>query len=353
MSSFDGYAARLEPVPAEVTRRVGSIDRMAGQAELYRHQFPRLLEALRGRARVESVEASSAIEGVTAPPARVEAVIRDLDQPRNRPEAELRGYTLALSYVVDRGVSDAKVSVGLILHLHRLLYEPAGVAGAGQFKTADNLVVEADAGGGRHVRFTPVSAAQTPAAVANLVEMCEETLRGGVHHPLIVVAGFILDFTIIHPFGDGNGRVSRLLANLLLLRNGYDVSKYVSLERAIERTKDRYYSALLASTHEWHEGRHDPWPWARYFLEVIETTYRSFTTYAEQERSRGSKQQRVRRYLEEHAHETFAMRDLRQALPGVSDATLRTVLSQLRQEGLVTATAGRSARWRWSGPRQN
>lgn len=350
MGSFDGYGAAFELVPAEVARSIGHIDRLAGQAELYRQQLPRLLEALRDRALIESVEASSAIEGVTAPPARAEAVIRDRAEPRNRPEAELRGYTLALDYTFEEAVTERRISVGLILHLHRLLYEPSAVVGAGRFKTADNVVVEHDPGAGRRIRFAPVVAAQTPAAISNLVEMYEQTLGRAVHHPLILVAAFILDFTVIHPFADGNGRVSRLLANLLLTRNGYDVGKYVSLERQIERTKDRYYAALQASTVDWHENRHDPWPWTRYFVDALGITYDAFTTHAEEERTRGSKQERVRRYLEQHSRETFAMQDLRQALPGISDATLRTVLNQLRKEGLVSATAGRTASWRWIGP---
>lgn len=146
----------------------------------------------------------------------------------------------------------------------------------------------------------------------------------------------------------GNGRVSRLPINLLLDRHGYDVGRYVSVERQIERTKDRYYDVLLASTRGWHDGVHDMWPWAGYFVEILEATYDTFVEHAEEERSRGSKQERVRRYLEEHAHDSFSMRDLRQALPGISDATLRLVLHRQRDAGLVTASDGRSARWRWS-----
>lgn len=350
MSSFSGFGARLELVPAEVVRKLGLIDHAAGRADLYRSQLPRLLEALRDRAQVESVEASSAIEGVIAPHARAEAVVRNPQEvPRNRNEAELRGYSNALTYVFNQAVSEPHLTVGLILHLHRLLYEPAGVVGAGQFKTADNLVVEPDSAGGRRIRFVPASAAKTPSAVANLVDLYEEVLRRGAHHNLILVSAFILDFTVIHPFSDGNGRVSRLLANLLLTRNGYDVGRYVSVERQIERTKERYYAALQTSTTGWHEDTHDIWPWTRYFVDVVDLVYQGFVARAEEERTRGSKQERVRRYLQEHARQGFTMRDLREALPGISDATMRVVLHQLRDEGLVEATSGRSARWSWRG----
>lgn len=350
MTSFGGFGSRFDLVPAEVTRRVGRIDRAAGRADLYRQQFPRLLEALRDRAQIESVEASSAIEGVMAPRARAEAVVRDKSAtPRNRSEAELRGYSNALSYVLDEANAESRITVGLVLHLHRLLYQPANVVRAGQFKTPDNLVVEPDASGVRQVRFTPVVASLTPQAVANLVDLYEDVLRRGVNHPLILVAAFALDFTVIHPFADGNGRVSRLLTNLLLDRNGYDVVRYVSIERQIETTKDRYYDALLASTRGWHEAQQNIWPWATYFVETVEAAYDALVEYAEEERTRGSKQERVRRYLEEHARQSFTMRDLRQALPGISDSTMRVVLHRLRDEGLVAATAGRSARWSWRG----
>jgi Fic family protein len=348
MTSFSAFAAGLAPVPGEVVARLGRIDRAAGQGELYRRQLPGLLDHLRDNARVESVEASSAIEGVTAPHARAAAVIRNPDeQPRNRSEAELRGYSNALSYVFDEGWAASEVSVGTMLRLHRLLYEPSGALGAGQFKSADNVVVERDGSGRRRVRFHPVSAARTPAATKALVDDYEDVLNRHEHHPLIVDAAFVLDFTVIHPFADGNGRVSRLLTNLLLGHHGYDAGRYVSLERQIERTQERYYAALHASTVGWHEGEHSVWPWISYFTDVLETVYERFVQQAEEVRSRGSKVERVRRHLEVHANRSFTMADLRSALPGVSDATIKVVLNQLRREGLVEATSGRSARWTW------
>lgn len=348
MKSFAFFGARLAPVPGDVTLRIGRIDRAAGSADLYRQQLPRLLDALRDRARVDSVEASSAIEGVKAPRHRAEAVVLDPQAvPRNRSEAELRGYSNALTYAFDEAAAETRLGVGLVLHLHRLLYEPAGVVGAGQFKTADNVVVDHKS---RRVRFEPVSARQTPSTVQELTALYRVVQDRHEHHPLLAVAAFILDFSVIHPFSDGNGRVSRLLTNLLLDRAGYDVGRYVSIERQIEHTKDRYHDALLASTHGWHESAHDLWPWTRYFIETMDSVHASFVTKAEEERFQGSKQERVRRFLQEHSTLTYAMSDLRRALPGVSDATLRLVLRQLKREGLVRASnGGRSTRWRWSG----
>lgn len=348
MTSFQSLGTRLASVPGEVVARLGKIDRSAGQADLYRRQMPGLLDHLRDSARVESVEASSAIEGITAPHARAAAVIRNPEEvPRNRSEAELRGCSNALTYVFGEGWAEGGVSVGVILYLHRLLYEPTGLLGAGQFKSADNVVVERDSSGHRRVRFHPVAAAQTPAATEALVEDYQAVLARDEHHSLIVVAAFVLDFTIIHPFSDGNGRVSRLLTNLLLGHHGYDAGRYVSLERQIERSQDRYYAALHASTVGWHDGRHDVWPWIAYFAEVLALVYERFVEHAEEVRSRGSKAERVRRHLERHANNSFTMADLRAALPGISDATIKLVLSELRREGLVVSTSGRGARWTW------
>jgi Fic family protein len=350
MSSFDRFGSRFDPVPAEVALRLAGIERLAGQADLYRNQMPRLLEVLRDRARVDSVEASSAIEGVTAPHARAAAVIRNPEEkPRNRSEAELKGYSNALNYAFERSTTERVVNVGFILHLHRLLYEPAGVSVAGHFKTADNIVVERAASGLRSVRFTPVSSAGTPGAVEDLIGSYEDAVKRASQHPLLLIAGFVLDFTVIHPFADGNGRLSRLLTNFMLDRAGYDVGRYVSVERQIEQTKERYYDALLASTHGWHDNAHDVWPWTSYFVEILSKAYESFGAHADEERSHGSKQERVRDHLERHGAKEFTLSDLRRALPGISDATLRLVLRNLRDQGLVTTTTGRGASWKWKG----
>jgi Fic family protein len=350
MTSFHRLGASLAPVPGEIVARLGRIDRAAGQADLYRRQLPGLLDHLRDNARVESVEASSAIEGVTAPHARADAVVRNPEEtPRNRSEAELRGYGNALTYVFDEGWAEHGVSVGAVLHLHRLLYEPTGLLGAGQFKTADNVVVDRDASGRRRVRFRPTSAVEAPGATRSLLDEYGDVVGRDEHHPLIAIAALILDFTVIHPFADGNGRVSRLLSNLVLGQHRYDAGRYVSLERQIERTQDRYYAALHASTVGWHEGAHTVWPWIGYFTDVLATVYDRYVQKAEEMRSGGSKSERVRRHLEAHANGSFTMADLRIALPGISDATIKLVLNELRRDGLVRATTGRGARWTWVG----
>jgi Fic family protein len=348
MTSF--YGERLDPVPATVVGRLGHIDRWAGQADLYRQQLPKLLQALRKRAQIESTEASSAMEGISAPHARAEAIVADPSQkPQNRSEQELRGYSDALTYIFTEAVMERTISRGLIFHLHRLLFAPTGDLGAGQIKTSDNVVVDRQASGLRAVRFHPVPASQADQALEDLVGGYNDALSRGTHHPLILTAAFDLDFTVIHPFADGNGRVSRLLINLLLARSGYDVGKYVSIERLLESTEDAYYDALLASTKGWHETEHAAWPWIAYLIDIIKSAYQRFVTYAEAERTLGSKAARVRRYIGEHAQGPIDMASMRVALPGVSDRTLQKVVHAMRDAGLIEATSsGRSAQWRWT-----
>lgn len=157
---------------------------------------------------------------------------------------------------------------------------------------------------------------------------------------------FVLDLLTIHPFVDGNGRIARASTNALLQDAGYDVTRYVSLETAIARSADAYYAALLASTRGWHEGAHDPWPWLRYFVGVVAESYQEFTTLTESARSGGSKQDRVRDYVLNHAPATFQITDIRAALPGVSDQTIRLALTQLKASGQVEAdSVGRGATW--------
>lgn len=196
------------------------------------------------------------------------------------------------------------------------------------------------------MRFRPVAAADTGFVVAELIDRYEAEVGAGRHHPVLLVGLFILDLLVIHPFEDGNGRVARALTNALLVDAGYTVSRYVSLEQAIAESADDYYKALLDSTHDWHENNADPWRWLNYFAGHLAVAYRTFAQRAIAERSDGSKQDRVRDYILSHAPNPFRMADIRAALPGISDQTIRVVLDRLRREELVAPMGfGRSALW--------
>lgn len=344
MRSFQ-RPSTFDPIPASVVTLLRRIDRSAGAEAAHRQQVPQLLDALRETARIESITASSAIEGVVIDDARVPGIVSGGSRLRNRNEAEFAGYTAALDYLHQHNASE--LSVGLVLHLHRLLFSNTDGRG-GHLKTDENLVVNREQDGTRTVRFTPVSVAETPYFLSELVTRTRDELAGGHTHPLIVTAAFALDLSCIHPFADGNGRVVRLMTAHLLEQVGYGVGRYVSVEQLIYDKKNSYYEALRQSTTGWFDdGRHDLWPWATFLLERLAMAYELFDAEVSSSRSAGSKKDRVRNFIMFHGPDRFTINDIRRALPGISDQTIRVVLKDLREEGQIGVNGtGRSAAWR-------
>jgi len=345
VKSFEDLDALVGAVPFAVVSDLRTVDTGRGSDALYRDRLPALLTSLAERARVASIEASSAIEGVVVEDrARAAEIVAGKSEAlRDRSEQELAGYRTALDYLYQE--QWRPLNVGLVLHLHRLLFQYTQVPG-GQFKQTENLVIDKIPDGTKVRRFRPVSAAQTPFYVEELIARYLSAQAAGRHHPVIVTGLFVLDLLTIHPFIDGSGRVTRALTNALLQDAGYDVTRYVSLETAIARSADAYYAALLASTERWHEARHDPWPWLRYFVGLLARSYEDFAALASNARSGVTKQDRVRDYVLNHAPRTFQIADVRAALPGLSDQTIRLALKTLKDAGRVEAdSVGRGATW--------
>lgn len=192
-----------------------------------------------------------------------------------------------------------------------------------------------------------MAARETEYFVAELIDRYNRAMAANEHHPILLIGLFVLDLLVIHPFEDGNGRVARALTNALLIDQGYTVSSYVSLEELIAGSSDEYYQALLDSTQGWHEETAEPWPWLRYFVGQLAKAYEIFAARAAASRHKGSKQERVRDHVLNHAAAQFRIADVRAALPGISDPTIRLVLDKLRTEGLVSSTGlGARATWR-------
>jgi Fic family protein len=272
LRSFADLDVLIGRVPARIVTRLGAVDFGRGSAALYRDQMPGLLTQLADRARIQNITASSATEGiVVADASRAERIInRRTATLCNRSEQELAGYRDAQDYLFREDWHP--LNAGLILHLHRLLFAHTAMPGRA-LKTEDNLVVDRSPDGSTTVRFKPVAAATTPFAVDDLIKRYQEAAAAGEHHPVLLSALFILDLLVIHPFKDGNGRVARLLTGALLGEQGYTVGRYASLEQAIAESADAYYQALLDSTHGWHKGTADPWPWLGYFTGMIASAY--------------------------------------------------------------------------------
>lgn len=348
MRSFAALDQLLGSVPGPLVMRLSRIDTGRGREQLYRDQLPHLLTELAARARVASVTASSALEGVVvADQARAQQIIDGKAATlRNRSEQEFAGYRAALDHLFTEDWRP--LDVGLLLHLHRLLWGQTKVEG-GAFKDDDNLVVDRSPHGTIEVRFVPVPARLTPEYTKELIDQFNQALSRREHHPILLIGLFVLDLLTIHPFSDGNGRVVRAVTNALLDDAGYGVGKYVSLEQIIANTADEYYEALLPSTHGWHEHGHDPWPWLSCFVSTLTTAYDTFERRASSDRSTGTKQDRVRDYVVNHASTIFKISDIRVALPGISDPTIRLALEALKRSGQVTPEGtGRSAVWRKS-----
>lgn len=346
MRSFANIDRLIGQVPGRLVTALSAADVGRGSEAMYRDQLPGLLSQLADRARVASITASSAIEGVVvADPSRADRILSGRATTlRNRSEQELAGYRDAQDYLFQG--SWGPLNTGLLLYLHKLLFGHTAAEG-GRFKTEDNLVVDRAPAGDVTVRFRPVPAADTPFYVTELVDRYREEAAAARHHPALLVGLFALDLLVIHPFEDGNGRVARLVTGALLMDAGYTVPRYVSLEQATAGSADAYYRALLDSTHGWHEDRADPWPWLGYFVALLADAYRTFAQRTAADRAGGSKQDRVRDYVLKHAASTFRMADIRAALPGISDQTIRVVLDRLRREGAVSPEGlGRAASWR-------
>src|SRR5213594_1250319 len=260
-------------IPLATAWYLADLGEARGKQELFTNQSPQTLKALREHALIESAVSSNRIEGVVADQARVGTIVFGHKQLRDRDEEEIRGYRDALKRIHEQG-KQLPVAEDTIRELHRLMR--GGIGDAGQYKEKDSDIIEKSPDGKQRVRFQTVPASETATQMHELFSLWKDCLEQRRIHPLILLAGMNLDFLCIHPFRDGNGRVSRLLLLLQCYHLEYEVGRYISLERVIEENKDRYYETLEQSSQGWHEGKHDPWPYINYILYVLKTAYREF-----------------------------------------------------------------------------
>lgn len=342
----------IASVPVDAASVLGRIDTARGREELHRAQAPQILERLAAHARFESITASNAIEDVIVDGDRALALIRAPEGTSyaDRSEREFAGYRDASDYLLRK--ESEQLSVPLVLHLHRLLTRHAGDPGAGAFKATDNIIGHRDADGRVTKVFTPVAAGErTEWHMTELVARYESAVTDGRAPATLLVALLVLDFLAIHPFQDGNGRIARLLTTCELLRHGYGVARYASLEQRIFDSKNSYYEALRASQRGWHDGTHDVWPWTLYLLRIVDDAYADLEArvVAARDLTGKTKIDQVRHFVLEQARDEFRFIDLVAALPDISQATIRKALNQLAQDGLVEVGRGRSATWRHRG----
>ena len=349
MRSFSYKSEYQKLLTPEVVSYLAQIHEQKGQQNLFIEAQKDVLAELLEIAKIQSTEASNRIEGIITTDDRLKKLVRNKTTPKNRGEREIAGYRDVLT-TIHENYDYIPVRPGMILQLHRDLYKFSGLAIGGNFKNSDNIIAEELPDGTRRVRFQPVPAWETPEAMDNLCNAINEALADPEMDALLLIPMFILDFLCIHPFNDGNGRMSRLLTLLLLYRSGYIVGKYISIEKLIADTKDSYYEALQLSSADWHEDTNDYLPFVRYMLGVIVAAYREFSTRVEVLITKGlSKPGRVREIIRGTTGR-ITKAEIMSLCPDISQVTIQRALKELMDSGEVLKIGGgryTSYIWNW------
>lgn len=334
MHIFDYKETPKHLLTPDIVNMLSSLHEFRGKQELYIEAESDVLTALLDIAKIQSTKASNKIEGIYTSDERLEALVMEKSEPRNRSEEEIAGYREVLATVHD-SYEYIPIRPNNILQLHRDLYSFSSSDTGGRYKNTDNVIAESGKDGQQRVRFIPVSAFQTPEAMENLCDEFNNAIARSEYDPLLLIPMFILDFLCIHPFNDGNGRMSRLLTLLLLYRSGYIVGKYISMEMLIEKTKDTYYEALQNSSIEWHNNQSDYTSFVRYYLGVLLKGYNEFQDRIEHLKYRKlSKADRVKAVFEKRLG-IVKKSDIATLCPDISETTIERTLKELLEAGFI------------------
>jgi Fic family protein len=343
--SFEHDVLRRQPINQRLVQIIRLVGEYRGKQILFKQQSAQVLEALRAHATIHSAESSNRIEGVVAPAARIRDLVAHRTRPANRSEQEIAGYRDVLK-TIHTHPHNIALAPAVVLQLHRDLFRFVP-GGGGGWKSTNNDITETRPDGTMAVRFKPLAAHLTADAMGRLHTEFRTTLDAGTVEPLLLIPAYVLDFLCIHPFADGNGRMARLLSLLLLYQAGFEVGRYISLERTIEGTRDGYYDALYASSQGWHEGQHSLAPWWEYFVGVmLVQAYQEFEQrVGATTTKRGAKRDMIRDVVS-RLPDAFRYADLERALPAVSRPTIARALRQLSEERIVRCVGrGRDATW--------
>ena len=347
MKTLELLQNRMVQIPMSVSWYLSDIGRAQGLQELFLRQSPQRLKVLREHAIAQSAVSSNRIEGVEIDRSRIGTVLFGHPSLRNRDEEEIAGYRNALNLIHSQS-QKLPVSEETILKLHSMTR--GEIWDAGKYKDKPVDIIEKRHDGSQFVRFSSVSPENTPGFTKKMIEMWTEQIRERDVSPLVIIAAFNLDFLCIHPFRDGNGRVSRLLLLLTCYHIGIQVGRYISLERLIEENKERYYETLKLSSNGWHEGKHDPWPYIGFLLFIIKKAYDEFEEKAGQiPVQKGEKSEMVIKAIQKQ-NDSFRLVDIENACPGVGRDWIRTILFDLKKKGFSTCSGKRrAARWKYNG----
>ena len=330
-------------IPLGTSWLLASCMEARGKQDLWIQQKPEALRVLREQAIIQSAESSNRIEGVTVSPERLFPVVIGKVRPRDRSEEELAGYRRALDWIFSRK-RPVPITPGVVKKLHA--FAQGGASGdAGEWKKRDNEIIEILPTGERKMRFVPTSAKETPKAMDLLCRNYQQASQDERIPALLVVAAFVFDFLCVHPFRDGNGRAARLLTTLLLQSHGFQVSRYISLERIVEESRDEYYRVLGECSRRWDEGKNEILPWWNYFPGLVRGAYKEFEMQVESASARPAKSNLVRRTILAQVEE-FTIAELTAQLPAASRQLIKKVLAELKKSGKIRLVGrGRGARW--------
>ena len=339
------YQKLLSP---EIVLYLAQIHEMKGQQNLFIEAQKDALAELLEIAKIQSTEASNRIEGIITTDDRLKKIVMNKTTPKGRSECEIAGYRDVLN-TIHENHDYIPVKPGMILQLHRDLYKFSSTDIGGSFKFSDNVIAEELSDGTKQVRFQPVPAWETAEAMDSLCNAFQEAISDPELDPLLLMPMFILDFLCIHPFSDGNGRMSRLLTLLLLYRSGYFVGKYISIERLIVDSKETYYEVLHESSTGWHEGKNDYLPFVRYMLGVVIAAYREFTSRVDILITKGlSKLDRVREIIRNTTGRITKTQIMRQC-PDISQKTVERALTDMLKNGeIIKISGGRYTSYTWN-----
>lgn len=331
MRQFNYSLIKDQKWDSELLGLIAAIYREAGKQEMYLKQRPQELEKLVEIAKIQSTEASNAIEGIVTTSTRIRQLVEEKTTPKNCDEQEIAGYRDVLG-IIHESFDAIPITRNYILQLHKVLYSHMNNPIAGRTKTVQNYISATYPDGHTETLFTPLAPYETPEALDRICEEYNRVIGNMELEPLIAIPIFIHDFLCIHPFNDGNGRMSRLLTTLLLYRSGFYVGKYISLESKIAKNKDLYYDALAASQDGWHEGQADPIPFVKYLLGTILSAYRDFadrfaiveTKHSAIEKVRMATQNKIGR---------FTKQDIREQCPSLSISSVESALRNMVASG--------------------
>lgn len=333
----------------EVVSLLTSIHEFKGEQNLFVEANTDKLYELLEMAKIQSTEYSNKIEGIYTSDDRLKQIVLDKTMPKTRNEQEIAGYRDVLN-TIHTNFEYIPIIPSMILQLHRDLYKFSGMNYGGKFKVTDNVIAEVDSKGNKYVRFEPVPAWLTGDSVQSLCDSYNDAMKENNIDSLLLMPMFVLDFLCIHPFDDGNGRMSRLLTLLLLYKSNYIVGKYISIEKLIENSKETYYEALKQSSIGWHTNENDYEPFVKYYLGVIVSAYKEFETrvyYVSKEKL--SKPERVAKVIEQHMGK-ITKAEIMKLCPDISQTTIQRTLNDLLESNIIVKIGGgryTSYIWNW------